>query len=165
MKKQFTPEITLFFLATLVAQRSKYLLEGTRPKNCKSCDWSRLQRSFYFGQLPDNPAAIWNIFWFFRMASFELNPVLRHEVLWTSRSFLGGANLNLPLNFFLNGFGHFFLGKTLRFVIGTSSNWFGYILCFNAVIFKNVIRSKYRTFVANTHFGFHSRNVILPKYL
>ena len=64
----------------------------------------------------------------------------------------------MPLNFFLNGFGHFFLGKTLRFVIGTSSNWFGYILCFNAVIFKNVIRSKYRTFVANTHFGLHSRN-------
>ena len=110
MKKQFTPEITLFFLATLVVQRSKYLLEGTRPKNCKSCDWSRLQRSFYFGQLPDNPAAIWNIFWFFRMASFELNPVLRHEVnlIWTSRSFLEGANLNLPLNFFLNSFGHSF---------------------------------------------------------
>ena len=106
-------------------------------------------------------------FWFFRMASFELNPVLRHEVnlIWTSRSFLEGANLNLPLNFFLNGFGHFFLGKTLRFVIGTSSNLFCYILCLNAVIFKNVIRSKCPTFVANTHFGFHSRNVILPKYL
>ena len=40
-----------------------------------------------------------------------------------------------------------------------------YILCFNAVILKNVIRSKYSTFIANTLFGFHSRNVILPKYL
>ena len=32
MEKQFTPEITLFFLATLVAQRSKYLLKVHGPK-------------------------------------------------------------------------------------------------------------------------------------
>ena len=139
MKKQFTPEITLFFLATLVAQRSKYLLEGTWPKNCKSCDWSRLQRSFYFGQLPDNPTAIWN-------------PVLRHEVKLdlNFEILFGRWNLNLPLNFFLNSFEHSFPWENLRFVIGTSSNLFGYILCFNAVIFKNVIRSKFPTFVANT---------------